>query len=70
MNTYSIFINNNFVGLVNASKYKLMISENGTREYKILFKDENNRTVTVLGSKKEVIVKDKSYGLIDIYIEQ
>lgn len=70
MNTYSIHINNKYIGFVRASKYMTKKSEGGKREYKIFLKDEDSITVALFSSKSEIIIKENPYDTISVYIEQ
>ena len=69
MESYAIFLNEKYVGVIYAENYTIVTSE-ADEIYKILFINKNhlneNYLVAALNSNSEIVVKNN----VDVYIEQ
>ena len=65
MNTYVIYLNDKYLGMIHAENYRITITDEGIREYKINFLD-GCKSVARINSKSEIVIKEDKY----VYIEQ
>ena len=69
MNTYYIYINKRYVGMIKATKYYIKKSDEGAnRPYKIHFSN-NGEKVGLFSSKSEIDVIDKGNSFFEVYTE-